>query len=109
MADPDALVVFLRARLDEEEQWARDEIGGHIARWDPARTLATVAVLRRMIDMAAGYWAAWDGEHGCNHSAEQIIANECPETRGYLDTDEDLQALAALWSAHPDYRQEWRP
>ena len=127
----DDLIAFLTARLDEDEAAAKaswpgpwdyeTEVGGfgpvgcvlmpipqhkgartgltsftplgtqdadtaaHIARHDPARVLREVAAKRAII-------AQWE------HSpvGSPVLTNA-------------LYQLAAVWSDHPDYRQEWAP
>lgn len=68
-----------------------DDIGTHIARWDPARVLAEVQAKRRILDLADD---GGDGGH--------------PD--GYWAAKVDVIAILALTHAeHPDYREEWRP
>lgn len=54
-------------------------VAQHIARHDPARVLRECAAKRELVD-------AWHDEHGGGHV---------------------LKTLAAVYSDHPDYRQEW--
>ena len=62
-----------------------DEIGAHVARWDPARVLVECA-------------------------AKQLIVAEAAEQAPYLESWEDvLTRLALPYADHPDYRAEWRP
>jgi hypothetical protein len=84
-----------------------DDIGPHIARWDPARVLAEVEVKRRMLDTILAYEAVIDGEWACCHSAQQIGAGKCPES----DPNEinAVRLLALPYTDHPDYRNEWGP
>ena len=129
------LIAFLNARLDEDEAAAKgaagdvweyrdtwvwcgpfevadifggadmEEIGGHIARHDPARVLREVAAKRAIVATVSAYEAKIDGEWGCCHSATGIAGGYCPEIRP--DDIRALRELAAVWSDHPDYRQEW--
>ncbi len=124
----DDLVAFLAARLDEDEQAAQsavdelanwggpwlaiaddiakrahfdaDEIGEHIARWDPARVLAEVEAKRRIIDEHEPL------QNGC--------CDTCCEDGPYGDSNQawpcrTVRLLALPYADHPDYREEWRP
>lgn len=112
------LVRFLRARLAEDEQAAREagnrrwleedniislwperEDDGfmswptradarHAARHDPARVLAEVEAKRRIIEDFT-YWQ--------------------PHDAGFDALELAVQALALPYSDHPAYRDEWRP
>jgi hypothetical protein len=116
------LVKFLRARLDEDEQTAREagnrrwlvqdnmielwperEDDGfmswptradarHAARHDPARVLAEVEAKRRII-----------AEH---HPVDPCDAHDASFDTIPCDT---LLALASVYAEHPDYREEWKP
>jgi hypothetical protein len=113
------LVLFLRARLDEDEQAARATTGGkwysadvlevnlaaprpdaeHIARHDPARVLAEVNAKRRILDeivpKVESYWGAVNSEWGCEYDDP--------------DGDDVLRLLALPYADHPDYDPAWRP
>lgn len=91
----DDLIAFLNARLDEDEAEAKaaanalnrhiecdPDNAAHIARHDPARVLREVAAKRAIVERYA----------------------KAPDWAG----GEDVRLLAAVWSDHPDYRQEWR-
>jgi hypothetical protein len=101
----DDLISFVRARLDEDEAAARDaapfyadrdlvaemveegfdaEVPEHAQRHDPARALREVAAKRAILVMYAD--ARWD-----------------------LAREDVVRELAAVWSDHADYRQEWAP
>jgi hypothetical protein len=77
----------------------------HIARHDPARVLREVTAKRAIIATVFAYEAKIDGEWACCHSATEIAAGFCPETRP--DDIRALRELAAIWSDHPDYRNGW--
>jgi Family of unknown function (DUF6221) len=121
------LVAFLNARLDEDEaaakaaleqsteegtRWWFDDAAPetprefHVARWDPARVLREVEAERKILDFAFRNAAAIDGEWGDGHEAEDIRAGMCSdcgnEAAAYV-----LKPLAAVYSDHPDYQQEW--
>ena len=122
------LIAFLRARLDEDEAAARrvdgawqeepESIGvilvngeplieghitgltAHIARHDPARVRREVAAKRAIV-------AEHQDSNPPNLGPVRVLA--------YCLTCDDLApcptlcALAAVYSDHPDYRQEWKP
>jgi hypothetical protein len=81
--------------------------GDHIARHDPARVLREVAAKRAIVaehkhyDESAG--STVSVHFGCElchwHSEYGIPAG--------VNWCETLKQLAAVWSDHPDYKQEW--
>ena len=72
----------------------------HIARHDPARVLAEVAALRRIVDRYEDCVARVnDPEYPMAIARDQIREYE----------DFVLPALAGIWADHPDYREEWQP
>ena len=97
--------------------------GEHIARHDPARVLAECEAKRRIVAEAFEVAATIDGEWGCCHDAEDIRRGYREPTLGWGDEAEPLpegcagpevagkflQALAAVYAGHEDYRQEWKP
>ena len=106
---------FLAARLDEDEAAAKavrpDQDyadSAHQERWSPARVLREVEARRTITaeHAATGGWTAY-GDHMCRRCVysddephdelHHWVAFPCPT----------LRALAAVWSDHPDYRQEW--
>ncbi|MFA1548380.1 DUF6221 family protein [Actinomadura chokoriensis] len=122
------LVEFLRARLARDEQIARDcasapwrataagtiniDTDGpahvakaendahaeHIARHDPARTLAEAAALRQIVDDYEKH--AWILDQG----------HRTPELEAAQNVRESVLRLLALpYAAHPAYQEEWRP
>ncbi|MFE7535214.1 DUF6221 family protein [Streptomyces rhizosphaericola] len=112
----DALVAFLRARLDDDEkvalaadpelshvftriatfdpEMAADE--RHIMRQDPARTLREVEAKRRIL-RAHAKW--------CEGRCEAKYPEGGFDAAHYWS----IKALAAVYADHPDYLQEWRP
>lgn len=74
----------------------------HIARHDPARVLRQCAALREWLERAKpfddcrGHPEPWlpHGDYGPGYCRQP-------------DDSEDLCVLAAIWSDHPDYQQEW--
>ena len=125
MAD---LIAFLNARLDEDEAlanqavpwpWGSDpatawigipgpdplHVWAHMTAHNPCRVLREVAAKRRIIAATLAYEAKIDGEWACCHSAADIAAGRCPEISP--DSIGILRDIAAVYSDHPDYRQEW--
>jgi hypothetical protein len=130
----DDLRAFLEARLDEDEQHARQVEGdGH---WDCVSTgVLELGGVPDPNDRAGHYPGAdLDGlvlgprgvvYHAARHDPARVLRevaakrallamdvspdehnNDC--VSGYLDAVYDVQLLlAAVWSDHPDYRTEW--
>jgi Family of unknown function (DUF6221) len=71
------------------------QVAGHIARHDPARVLREVEAKRRIIDHHKP--VRHEGRTMCHSCLGAVTFWPCPT----------LQHLAAVWSDHPDYRQEW--
>lgn len=100
----DELIEFLTARLDED---AARHLGNHKCWWErnpfrshwpdedgPCRAIRDVEAKRAILAM-------WEkSNHDVNHAEG--------ESRWYL-MNEVVQALAAVYSDHADYRDEWRP
>jgi hypothetical protein len=83
-----------------------DDIGPHIARWDPARVLAEVEAKRRILEehRLASYRASWD--------EDQDICGTCRYDNGldvYPYPCPTVRLLALPYADHPDYRDEWGP
>jgi hypothetical protein len=91
------------------EVWADDDpdttvisvdrpLGAHIARHDPARVLADVAVKRRIVDR-------------CQNSHETMPSWGSEDYPGGERSGlyQAVQLLALPYAGHPDYREEWRP
>ena len=91
---------FLRARLDEDEADARAITegswedatlhGDHVLRWSPARVLAECEAKRRIVEFLRPDPAM-------------------PVDSGRFVAAGVLTLLAAVYSGHPDYDEEWRP
>lgn len=74
------------------------EAAEHIARHDPARTLAEVEAKRRILDHCADMLrpdSAWGGPTG---------PEDIDPGAWYV-----LRLLSLPYADHPDYRDEWRP
>ena len=125
------LIAFLTARLDEDEAAAKAAWGVewdwryvaqpfgerpsiahtvHIARHDPARILREVEAKRAIVGIYAGTLALV--EHPLVIKEGQFAGKI--NARDYLDAKRELavlkpavEALAAVYRDHPDYRQEW--
>ena len=122
------LTEFLLARIAEDEgkihgDWS-DGRGLHIITEEMFdRMLAECEAKRRIVAEAFEVAATIDGEWGCCHDAEDIRRGYREPTPGWGDEAEPLpegcagpevagkflQALAAVYADHPDYRQEWKP
>lgn len=89
----DDLIAFLRARLDEDREWAHDT---ECARQeDPARVLRDVEAKRAIVDLCEG--------------ADELDMSS-PYDQGPWMAEQILRRLASAWSDHPDYDAErWAP
>lgn len=76
-----------------------DVDGEHIARHDPARVLRGVEAKRKLLN---DLWFAGDVAEVLDWEGN-LIAGANDALNGLLRT------LAAEWSTHPGYRQEWSP
>lgn len=132
----DALVAFLKARLDDDEQVARQaasrEQGGASWRLEGATVLAGDGA-----PVARHTWAD-EGSHIARHDPARtlreveakrgIVERHSPHSMGSCRTCErphwgvqvcdhceraapcpDLRDLATVYASHPDYLEEWRP
>jgi hypothetical protein len=64
------------------------DVADHIARHDPARAMRQCAAIRELINVASDVDALYS-----------IAAEDA--------ADSIRRTIAAIWSDHPDYRQEW--
>ena len=117
----DDLIAFLNARLDETERlalaaspWPYDSVDSastipgasplfvwaHVTTHDPDRALREVAFKRKIVEwhnaQCTCAWVTADGDD-LDDLDEPDFAPACPT----------LCFLAAIYSGHPDYRQEW--
>lgn len=122
------LAEFLRARLDEDERAARlaQEVRGvddwtdlvlgvkvegadievatpHLARCDPARVLREVEAKRAII---AAHATDPDGHCSVCLTTRDRWQEDWPLDEWPCQT---ILAVAAVYSDHPDCRQEWKP
>ncbi|MFI9618122.1 DUF6221 family protein [[Kitasatospora] papulosa] len=133
----DALVAFLKTRLDEDERVARacagdgtwtveglevygpdlsGEVRAHAARQDPARTLREVEAKRALL---AEYGAAVAAREEASTVLQKTRASgwdpimaELEEASAIHKRDAllgVLRLLATVYTDHPDYLPEWRP
>ena len=120
------LTEFLLARIAEDEgkihgDWS-DGRGLHIITEEMFdRMLAECEAKRRIMTEAFEVAATIDGEWGCCHDADDIRRGYREPTPGWGDEAEPLpegcagpevagkflQALAAVYAGHEDYRAEW--
>lgn len=126
---------FLLARIAEDEADAQDALergfGGwewladaginheartHIVRWHPARVLAECEAKRQIVELHASTGDKW--EAACVVCAVEV-ADYASDGQGGESYDPrlshaawpcaTLRHLAAVYSDHSDYRDEWRP
>lgn len=100
MTDSDDLVAFLRARLNEHRNAAK-EIRTHV---DAADMAHTADYTNRIIREVYAKRALVDLLH-------RSLPGECDcEAYGHHgEAEQGLRLLALLYADHPDYRQEWKP
>jgi hypothetical protein len=98
-------IILIAAGEDDELEVAsieRDlpEVGAHIARHDPARALREVAAKRAVLA-----WYA-DSVDAAALFKEKLGTGTHMATaaESYLNV---MRGYAAVWSDHPDYKQEW--
>ena len=93
------------ARYRTEDGWTHTTIleaeGEHIARHDAARVLREVAAKRAILEYHATTL------HEATPLRRQSMSDE--QFARVLDAERTLGWLAAVYSDHPEYREEWRP
>lgn len=85
-----------------DEGWPEDVEAAHIARYDPARVLQEVAVKRAIVEQsreASEYYA-----HMKAFQHPTSLASGACGALGRV-----IRVLAAAYSEHPDFNEEWRP
>ena len=124
------LVAFLRARLDEDEQAARDApreldsgewpfwrdvddesdadaTDAYRDRFPPARVLREVKAKRQIVELHPH--AYWPSKKGKPH----LYCQTCDVEDGVIGGDDGfcltLRLLALPYADHPDYDESWRP
>ncbi|MFD6113614.1 DUF6221 family protein [Streptomyces yangpuensis] len=132
----DALVQFLRARLDEDEQTARNATpGGWSTRNLGRHDLSAVIQGAAMLAQTDSPHGAADGLHIARHDPARVLA-EVDAKRRLLELcspplvevtgpgdgarqfvpgegkpwgDDVMRLLALPYASHRDYREDWRP
>lgn len=124
-----ALIAFISARLDEDEELSRDLLRGHPGpwslddsfvldaagntvihdefRWDALPYIARHDPARALREAEAGRRLLAELEKGI---AAAIAAPDNPAVRAAVEALLwSASDRAAAWSGHPDYRPEWKP
>lgn len=100
----DDLIAFLDARLDEDETaaYAADlnpDSATPVAGYDPARVLRETSAKRRIL-----------AEHPSVLGPGWCSTCDVPaDVKGSIHGCTTLRLLAATYSTHPNYREEWKP
>lgn len=119
VADPESSAYPIVATLghdatDEAEEELAEGRVEHIARHDPARALAQVAFMRRIVELhTTGVYRTYDcsnadhiQEWQCERAKEpytehrycEVCGNECVE----------VPLLAEIWAGRPGFKNDWR-
>lgn len=103
IADPEGAlpVVVTPQGMDDADAEARVQ---HIAHHDPARVLAEVDAMRRVMECHES-WEAGNGDTLCGRCGREHIDGRLG---GHFPC-QTLRLLALPYGDHPDYREEWRP
>lgn len=80
----------------------RPEDAAHIARHDPARVLRDVEAKRKILAIHQPHLSDYGEPPTCSACWPEPKIGTHP-----LYPCSTVRALAAVWSDHPDYRQEW--
>ncbi|MFF0524252.1 DUF6221 family protein [Actinomadura nitritigenes] len=115
---PPELVVFLRARLRDDWNYARDALVG--TRWRAERTVVVLDTGAEIEDVFLGpadHIARFDPERVfAEFDAKQAIVDayeaglEAGAATDYLQgIGKAVALLAAVYADHADYRESWRP
>jgi hypothetical protein len=102
------LVEFLRARLDEDEEYGPcDGWEEYLACDRFSRQRAKdIEAKRRIIERYVGI----QGYAARDYDSESTDEEARVRRGGYLHALEVvLEAIAAIYADHPDYQQEWKP
>lgn len=118
MIDSDALIQFVRVRLDEDEQIAQAAEGdrwvmnaggdGDAEVYDPTTgdAIAGASIDNRLSEDTAAHIARWDPHRGLLviRAMRMLL-----EVWGYgAGTNvHTIRVLALIWDDHPDYDPEW--
>ena len=93
------LIQFLRARLDEDEGWGLSPECGQYQ--DPDRVLREVEAKRQIVDLYE-----YEDQIPTPHRMKDLDHASAMGTKTAIGRS--LQFLAAIYSDHPDYHEEWR-
>jgi len=98
------LAAFLRARLDEDEYgpWPHRSTCQMLR---PVPENFPFATFSCDCDLAA----RWAREVEAKRQVVDYLASELADDPTSVMDQDLLRALAAVYSDHPDYREEWRP
>lgn len=119
MSATPTLTDFLGARFDEDEAAARDTrwlaleygVDSYGQEMFAARVLATCAALRQIVAehkmMEPRFNIVW--RDGCCETCTAWGEYGGPNEDGTPNYCPTLRALAAIWSGHPEFREEWKP
>lgn len=117
-ASMDALITFLRARLDEDERWARAAAADVGATWNPSGGYPETGPLlvtsakdheRVIVDETADVVM-----HIARHDPARVLADVAAKRQiielviGAYAGYAVLPLLALPFDGHPDYREDWR-
>lgn len=136
------LTGFLLDRIAEDElaarraashvEWVRmcdwvaersdPDVGLYVLDHQPERVLAECEAKRGLLTFVLEHGATVDGEYGCCHDADALLAGgrvaefegdefdplpvDCPGAKAALP---GLLLLALPYAGHPGYREEWKP
>lgn len=102
----DALVAFLNARRDEDEAMVAEP---HIwpTTFRPERVLREVEADRKLIDLYGRSKSYRDRVFA--RPEPRSVSDEMRAVTQMLAVEQVLRLRAAVYSDHPDYRQEWKP
>jgi hypothetical protein len=113
------LVEFLRARLDEEERAAKEQPAEWAADWakylvDPV--IGPFGGQSRLRNVATGFYVAGHSDPArvlADVAAKREVLDGYAELYEHADVEEwstlnwVVRLMAAVYSDHPDYQQEW--
>jgi hypothetical protein len=99
----DANAPGYRNLLGGEHAWSLDEIGEHIARWDPARVLAEVEAKRRILDAGAPRREREETGEYLHFGNWSSCSDDCAGTVWW----EILKLLAQPYAGQDGWQEEW--
>ncbi|MGI5136528.1 DUF6221 family protein [Streptomyces sp. CA-106110] len=111
----DALLAFLRARLDEDDETARKAIvrrtGGEAWSYEGSAVLAQggMVIAERIVPVLGEHIARYDPARVRRQTA--VLRDRVDLWSRMVGSHARvcLRAVAAIWADHPDYREEWKP